>query len=252
MNKLNKKQKIIIIMIAVIIIVGYFYYTYTRDKDFFTEEEFETLDSQNVDDDSVKKEENDKIKIHILGAIENPGILELEEGSRIADAIEMAGGCKENACISEINLAYVVEDGMKIRIPTNEEVENKKDNNTDEEIGYVSFEGGSEYIDCGNADTYSNNLNSSNANGKNSNTQSSSIKSKNSEGTKKDLSKNKININSANQTELEELPGIGEGIAKKIISYRNENGKFKEINDIKNVKGIGESKFKAIKDFIII
>ena len=59
-----------------------------------------------------------------------------------------------------------------------------------------------------------------------------------------------ININTANETELEQLPGIGASIAGRIIDYRNKNGKFKAIEDIKNVTGIGETKFEKIKDFI--
>lgn len=59
-----------------------------------------------------------------------------------------------------------------------------------------------------------------------------------------------ININTAGQAELMELPGIGESIANKIIAYREENGKFKTIEDIKNVPGIGDSKFANIKDMI--
>ena len=65
-------------------------------------------------------------------------------------------------------------------------------------------------------------------------------------------SREKVNINSATQTELETLSGIGPSIALKIITYRNENGKFKTIEDIKNVSGIGESKFKQIENEITI
>lgn len=61
-----------------------------------------------------------------------------------------------------------------------------------------------------------------------------------------------ININSASQAELEILPGIGSATATKIIDYRNKNGKFKNIEDIMNVSGIGEAKFNNIKDYISI
>lgn len=65
-------------------------------------------------------------------------------------------------------------------------------------------------------------------------------------------SKSKVNINTATQTELETLSGIGPSTALKIINYREENGKFKKIEDIKNVPGIGESKFENIKEEICI
>ena len=61
-----------------------------------------------------------------------------------------------------------------------------------------------------------------------------------------------ININTANVEKLQTLPGIGESIANKIIEYREQNGKFKTIEDLKNVSGIGESKFSNIKDKITV
>lgn len=61
-----------------------------------------------------------------------------------------------------------------------------------------------------------------------------------------------ININTASQTQLETLPGIGPSTALKIIQYREENGKFNSIEDIKNVNGIGDAKFESIKDYIIV
>ena len=62
----------------------------------------------------------------------------------------------------------------------------------------------------------------------------------------------KININTAGVEELQMLSGIGKSTAEKIVNYRNENGKFEKIEDIKNVSGIGDSKFNSIKDKIII
>ena len=62
----------------------------------------------------------------------------------------------------------------------------------------------------------------------------------------------KININTANQTELETLSGIGPSTALKIINYKKEHGKFNNIEEIKNVPGIGESKFENIKEYICV
>ena len=61
-----------------------------------------------------------------------------------------------------------------------------------------------------------------------------------------------ININNASAKDLEALPGIGESTALKIVDYRNKNGSFKTIEDIKNVNGIGESKFNMLKNYICI
>lgn len=62
----------------------------------------------------------------------------------------------------------------------------------------------------------------------------------------------KVNINTAAQTELETLTGIGPSTALKIINYRKENGEFKQIEDIKNVPGIGEAKFESLKEEICV
>ncbi|WP_042275668.1 helix-hairpin-helix domain-containing protein [[Clostridium] dakarense] len=63
---------------------------------------------------------------------------------------------------------------------------------------------------------------------------------------------NKININTATIQELDSLPGVGEATANKILNYRQENGKFKSIEEIKNVNGIGEKKYEDLKDDICI
>ena len=61
-----------------------------------------------------------------------------------------------------------------------------------------------------------------------------------------------INLNTATQSEFETLTGIGVSTAKKIIDYREKNGKFKSIEEIKNVSGIGDAKYAAIKDDITV
>lgn len=62
----------------------------------------------------------------------------------------------------------------------------------------------------------------------------------------------KVNINTAEKDKLLTLPGIGDSTADKIIKYRDENGKFEKIEDIKNINGIGEAKFKNIEQLICI
>lgn len=61
-----------------------------------------------------------------------------------------------------------------------------------------------------------------------------------------------INLNIATQSELESLPGIGPVLAKEIISYRDSNGPFQNIEDIIEVKGIGPAKYDSIKDMITV
>lgn len=63
-------------------------------------------------------------------------------------------------------------------------------------------------------------------------------------------SNNLVNINTATKEELDTLPGIGPATAQKILDYRNEHGNFQTLDDLKNVKGIGETKFAKIQDKI--
>jgi competence protein ComEA len=62
----------------------------------------------------------------------------------------------------------------------------------------------------------------------------------------------KINLNSANAEQLQSLPGIGPATAKNILDYRAKVGKFNKIEEIINVKGIGEKKFQKIKDRLVV
>ena len=66
------------------------------------------------------------------------------------------------------------------------------------------------------------------------------------------LQNKKININTANQSELETIPGVGSSTALKIINYRQTNGNFDSIEDIKEVSGIGDSKFENMKEYICV
>jgi len=209
---LTQNQKKIFIIIILIIVGFIVYYIYGR-KD--NSNEFITNDEILISEIEEEKE-NTKVKIvvYIIGEIVNPGIVELDENSRISDAINKAGGLTHNADISNLNLAYVVEDGMKITIPSKNEQENE--NITEEEL--ISTDSG---IDV----------------------------EKNKENTTKS---ELININKANQTELENLPGIGPSIALKIVNYRKEKGKFSKIEEIKNVGGIGDSKYENIKNLICV
>ncbi len=232
MSNLDKNQKIIIIIITSIIIVSICYYIYEKDKNFLDlqNQELEIEQSQtNTTENNITEEDStiNNIVVHISGAVNQEGIVELKKNSRIADAIEKAGGLKEGACMDEINLAYVLEDGMKIHIPTEEEMENQGEM---EEKEYITKSSGSNIED-------------------NSKSNSNLIQNPNSKTLTKST---KININTATQTELETLPGIGPSTAVKIINYREQQGKFKTVEDIKNVSGIGDNKFNNIKDLICV
>ena len=209
MYNLKQKQKIILGIIIAIIIGCICYYVYAREEESTTENLENNLEIQ---EEMTKEEYSDEtILVHVSGAVKKEGVIELKINSRISDAIEKAEGIREDACIEDINLAYKLEDGMKIHIPTKQEKEEKKEE---------------EYV-----------------------TTLSGIHTNQEETEKKDT---KVNINTATQTQLETLPGIGPSTAMKILDYRKEKGKFTKIEEIKEVGGIGEAKFNKIKDLITI
>lgn len=74
----------------------------------------------------------------------------------------------------------------------------------------------------------------------------------NSQDESQSQSDSKININEASAKELDELPGVGEATASKILKYREETGKFKSVEEIKNVNGIGDKKYEELKDLICV
>lgn len=214
----NKKIISIIIAIIILIVIGIYFIINNFEKN---ENEFEIsnieFEENKIENINAEIEEKSQIIVHIAGEILNPGVISLDEGARIIDAINKAGGITNEADLSKVNLAYVLEDAQKIYIPNVNEKEEK------EIIENMS----SEIVKSGSTQEKSN----------------TGEKLKNGE---------KININIATQKELQKLTGIGESIALRIINYRKENGKFNTIEDIKNVSGIGESKFNKIKNDIIV
>lgn len=259
LDREKKQQKIIIGIIAIIIVAGICYYAYTKGTISLSND----IEEETLDITEEESPETGTIKVHISGAVNNEGLVELEKDSRIADAIEKAGGVTEDACIEEVNLAYMLEDGMKIKIPTKEEVKTmkEKDNIEGAEENQSLVKSQENIQNNTNTKDQSNNQtqkgyqdqNQGQAQIQTNQGQVLTTKEINSTETAQKNSQNKIiNINTAMQSELENLPGIGESTAKKIINYRNENGKFKTKEDIKKVKGIGDAKYEKIKDLITI
>ena len=184
----------------------------------------QTLENEQVYKNS---ETSEKIYIYITGEVKSPGVVLLDSGSRIVDAIEAAGGVTDRANITKVNLVYVLQDGMKINIP------NQNDLKNNENFEYITMSSGDAKDDA-NIDNSSTNINTGKTNSNNESAFKIST----------------VNINTATQTELETLPGIGPSLALNIINYRKENGKFSSIEDIKNVSGIGEAKYENIKKYI--
>jgi len=154
-----------------------------------------------------------EIAVHICGAVHQPGVYVFQGKYRIYDGIQKAGGFTKEAEENYLNLALYLEDGMKIEVPTKEEVKSwrEKDGITATGISYKDDDG----VAWG--------------------------KSKND---------GRVNLNTADVTLLCTLSGIGKSRAESIIAYREEYGAFQTIEDIMKVPGIKEAAYKKIKDYV--
>lgn len=197
------------------------------------------IENKNVDEDLVKNKTEEKTSmknettyyyVDVKGAVKNPGVYKLKNDKRVIDAINAAGGVKENADTSIINLSKKIVDEMCIIIYTNNEIKLYKDK------GLTANEINKEIKNQSNIDDSFNDA---------------KIKNDTSSTNVIDINK-KISINNATKEELLTLNGIGESKASAIIKYREDNGPFKQIEDIKNVSGIGESLYEKIKDSITL
>jgi competence protein ComEA len=134
------------------------------------------------------------ILVHILGAVQHPGLYELSEGDRAIDAVSAAGGFTDAADRAQLNLARFVVDAEQIYVPS---------------VGEVPA-------------------------GETANTSG------------------KVNINTADEAELDTLPRVGPATAARIIAWREANGRFTAIEDLMNVTGIGDKTFEGMKDLVTV
>lgn len=186
--------------------------------------------------------------VHIYGAVVNPGVYELQEGSRIYQAVSAAGGFAEEACRDYVNQARQVSDGMKIWIPTEKEAAKLLTSSGD-------GKGGTDGLGGSSAGT----VNVSGPYGDNAGVETVGTQTVNSGGAGAGensgvgaAGSGLVNINTATVEQLCTLSGIGESRAKTIIAYREAHGNFAKKEDIMKVTGIKESSYAKIKDQITV
>lgn len=138
------------------------------------------------------------IAVYVCGAVKHPGVYELAAGSRVYEAVALAGGMTKEASARSVNQAGMLDDGQMVVILT------------EEEAGACAGESGSG----------------------------------------EPPNDGRVNINTAGAEELKSLPGIGDAKAAAIIAYREKNGAFTAVSDIKNVSGIGENLFARLESLV--
>lgn len=140
-----------------------------------------------------------ELYVHVLGAVENPGLYALAPDARLVDAVGAAGGTRDDADLAAVNLARVLTDGEQVVVPVVGAA-------GDASVGAGPGEGGGAPDD------------------------------------------GLIDLNTADLTALETLPRIGPALAQRILDWREENGRFRSVDDLLGVPGIGEKLLAGIRD----
>ncbi len=195
--------------------------------------------------DGADSGEPELIYVFVCGAVAREGVYELPAGSRVYQAVEAAGGYAADADTSYINQADPVTDAQKLEIPTVEEAEKLREEaalaaeNRQAETDAESGSGPD-----GAAAGYANNGAGQVNNG--------AGQMNNGAGQADDAAARLININTADEATLQTLPGIGAAKAASIVRYREANGGFSSIEEIKKVSGIGDITYENIKGCITV
>jgi len=199
------KEYVFAIAAVICVIVAGMFYTSDRRR---SSQVYEMMAATAIEPFELESQESmeyeyrpiEQIKVYIAGAVINPGVYELEEGSRVEDVLRLAGGPTYDADLLRINLAARIQDEQQIIVPKEGEI-----------IDNV-------LIQVQNSDS----------------------------------NDTRININTADEAKLMELPGIGQVTAGNIVSHRNAHGDFNSIEEIQNVTRIGPRTFENIKDLITV
>jgi len=210
--QLERKQVVAILVLAGLILFGGGY-RFGQVKERAAHESKVSLKYG----DAASESKSNDLFVHVAGAVEKPGVYQLPAGSRLIDAVNKAVPNSE-ADLNSLKLAAQVTDGQTIYVPVKAPAAQPE---------VASSSGAS-----GAARTVV--------------TPSPGVVANHQQGS------GKININTADVTQLDTLPGIGEAYAQRIIQYREINGPFQSIEDIKQVSGIGEKKFEQLKDLITV
>lgn len=237
---LEKKYYVIggiILLLIIISICFYFYKLNDNDiEDVVMLDKTEELKKQEEIEDIKEKE--CYVNVDIKGEVNNPGLYKIECESRVNDVINKAGGITENGDTSILNLGKKVNDEMVIIVYSKTQLQKIEVIKEEiiEKIEKCECETEIKNDACISKDDLDNVISNDTNNEIITDTPVMVL----------------VSINKASKEELMTLSGIGESKANNIINYRNENNGFKTLEEIKNVKGIGDSIFEKIKDSITL
>ncbi len=219
MIQLERRQQFLVILLVGVILFGAGY-RLAQTKGRAAENNKPVLEQEEVEENAGLK----NLFVHVAGAVAKPGVYQLPQGSRIIDAVQMAGPAAD-AVLDSLKLAAPVADGQTIYVPGLQDLQ-----------GAAQAGGSVAGSQAGTpAISSTKNIFAPPA-GSGSGSSGAAL----------------VNINTADLSQLDTLPGIGPALAQRIIDYRDLNGSFTAIEDIKNVSGIGDKKFDALKDLITV
>lgn len=181
-----------------------------------TASDFQVDRAEAGDVESSESNPTRTIFVHVSGGVKAPGIVEVPWGSRVVDAVQAVGGFSDDARADSVNLARPLEDGEQIFVAV-QQSESAMEGNDPGAGGGASAKNGQ-------------------GGGSNAGFGGSG----------------KVNLNTASESELESLPGIGPSTAAKIVSDRMSNGSYKSVDDLARVSGIGEKKLESIRDLVYV
>ena len=213
-------RKIIIILIVVILAGGGYWMVKYFHPSLFLGEPDLVVDTEATPTPPTPKSE---IAVHVTGAVKSPGVYYLSTDARVHEAIEKAGGGTDQADIHRLNLAAKIRDGEQIDVPEIRQIPDVKRN--------------APVSNAAQEDTTPTSPNLS-------------VTPQPSVGTSAPSDGSRININTATSQELQTLRGIGPALAQRIVEYRQTVGRFSTVDDLTNVKGIGEKTLEKIRDRI--
>ena len=232
MEKILKFKKYILLGIVLSLLGTFSYIYYQR---YYLKESEDTSNEISIIDNDLNKEKittsittKSTQFFDIKGAVKNPGVYSFDNDDKVIDAINKAGGLTKNGTTDNINLSQKLKNEMVIYIFTKSELTTKNHLTTTNPCNCEVIE----VNNCIKDDV--------------SKIENNDNKEESTNGN------SKVNINTATINELTTISGIGESKAKAIIEYRNNNGLFKTIDDIRNVSGLGDALFDKIKDYITV